>query len=72
MKKIFISHTSKDKPIIQAFIDDILVGLLAVKISEIFCTTTDGTRIKSGEDWRNSIQEHLKHAKVTFLIITPY
>lgn len=54
MKKIFISHASKDAKIMQAFIKDILYGALSIKISEIFCTTTDGTKIKSGSDWRNS------------------
>lgn len=55
----------------QAFIDEILVGALSVKISEIFCTTTDGTKIISGEDWRNSIRDALIASKITFLIITP-
>lgn len=71
MKKIFISHSSKDAAIMQAFIDDILHGALSVKISEIFCTTTDGTKIKSGSDWRNSIKDALISAKITFLLITP-
>jgi len=71
-KKIFISHSSKDRPIIESFIDDILVGALAIKLNDIFCTTTDGTKIKSGDDWRNSIKEHLVNSEITFLIITPY
>ncbi|MCO5241239.1 MAG: toll/interleukin-1 receptor domain-containing protein [Chitinophagaceae bacterium] len=72
MRQVFISHSSKDEPIVKAFIDDILVGSLAVKVSDIFCTTTDGTKIVSGDDWRNSIQEHLANAKITFLIITSF
>jgi len=71
MKRIFISHASKDNEIVQAFIDELLVGALAVKVTDIFCTTTDGTKIKSGEDWRNEIKEHLVKAKITFLFITP-
>ncbi len=71
VKKVFISHASKDKEIVDAFIDDLLVGALAVKLSDIFCTSTDGTKIPSGEDWRNQIRENLIGAKVTFLIITP-
>lgn len=71
MKRIFISHASKDKEIVQAFMDEILIGALGIKITDIFCTTTDGTKIKSGNDWRNDIQEHLVDSKVTFLIITP-
>ncbi len=71
MERIFISHASADAYIIQRLIDDILVGALAVKISDIFCTTTDGTKIKSGRDWRNAIRDHLINAKITFIIITP-
>jgi len=71
LKKIFISHASKDQKIIKAFIDDILHGALSVKISQIFCTTTDGTKIESGEDWRNSIRDALIDSRITFLIISP-
>lgn len=71
MKRIFISHASADEPIIKSLIDDLLIGALSVKVSDIFCTTTDGMKIGSGEDWRNSIQEALQKSKVTILIITP-
>ena len=71
MKKIFISHASTDEPIIRSLIDDLLVGALSVKVSDIFCATTDGTKIESGENWRNSIQAALQNSKVTLLIITP-
>jgi hypothetical protein len=71
MKRIFISHASKDIEIVQAFMNEILIGALGIKITDIFCTTTDGTKIKSGNDWRNDIKEHLIGSKVTFLIITP-
>jgi hypothetical protein len=71
MKKVFISHASKDKEIVEAFVDDLLVGALAVKLTDIFCTSTDGTKIPSGDDWRNQIKNNLLDAKITFLIITP-
>lgn len=70
-KTVFISHASKDKEIVDAFVDVILQGGLSVPINEIFCVSTDGTKIESGEDWRNSILESLNSAKVNFLIITP-
>ena len=70
-KSVFISHASKDKEIVDAFVDLILHGSLSVPIDEIFCVSTDGTKIKSGADWRDSINESLLSAKVNFLIITP-
>lgn len=47
------------------------MGALSVPIDKIFCVSTDGTKIKSGSDWRDSIKESLLSAKVNFLIITP-
>lgn len=70
-KTVFISHATKDKEIIDAFVDIILHGALNISIEEIFCTSTDGTKIESGADWRNSIRDSLMSAKINFLIITP-
>lgn len=70
-KKIFISHASIDKPIVQEFIDLILHGSLSVGIDDIFSSTIEGTKIESGDDWRDSIKENLISAKITFIIITP-
>lgn len=68
---IFISHATKDKEIVEAFVELLLIGALSVPIDKIFCVSTDGTKIKSGSDWRDSINESLLSAKVNFLIITP-
>lgn len=70
-REIFISHSSGDKFIVNSFIDDILIGALGIKITNIFCTSTDGAKITSGEDWRNEIRSNLISSKVTFLMITP-
>jgi hypothetical protein len=70
-KSIFISHASKDKEIIDALVDIILHGALSVSIDKIFCISTDGTKIISGADWRDSINDSLLSAKINFLIITP-
>lgn len=71
MQEVFISHSSKDLDIVNAFIDEILVGALAIQVNDIFCTSTEGTKIKSGDDWRKSIRLHLKNSRIIFLIITP-
>ena len=70
-KKIFISHSIKDKEIANAFVDVILQNALSVPISEIFCVSADGMKIKSGDDWRNSIKRNILSAKINFLLITP-
>jgi len=72
MKRIFISHASKDKEIIDGFIDLILQNGMGIGVDDIFCTSSEGMKILSGEDWRQSIQENLAHSKVIILIISPY
>ncbi len=71
VKNVFISHSSKDKEIADAFVDIILHGAMSIDLDEIFCISTEGTKIKSGDNWRDSIKSSLISSKVTFLIITP-
>jgi len=72
MKKVFISHSIKDKEIVDAFVDLILQGAMSIDLKEIFCVSTEGTKIKSGENWRDVIKDSLISSKVTFIIITPH
>lgn len=69
-KKIFISHSSNDKDVIQKFVDHIL--LLGVGLSEddIFCTSIEEMGIKNGEDLRKHIRENIQSADFSFLIIS--
>jgi hypothetical protein len=68
---IFISHSGQDKQIVDDFIDLILLGGLSVPIDKIFSSSSDGTKIKSGTDWRDSILSALQNAKINFLFISP-
>ena len=69
--EIFVSHAVKDKEIADAFVDVILCGGLTVHVTQIFCVSTDGTKIKSGDDWRNSIKESIHSSKIIFMLISP-
>ncbi|MBO6273447.1 TIR domain-containing protein [bacterium] len=71
IEKIFISHASKDKTIVDIFVDKILVCGMGFSNNDIFCTSLEGLGIKTGEDWRNEIHKHLCNAKVVILLITP-
>ncbi len=68
--KIFISHSNKDKVLVQKFIDHVLMLGLGIKREEIFCTSLDGMGIKSGEDFKKAIYTELEGAKAVFQIIT--
>ena len=68
-KKIFVSHSSKDKEIVEAFITLLTrgAGLLQDKI---FCTSIDGMKIKNGEDIRKHIQENVNNADFAILLVS--
>lgn len=69
-KKIFISHSSKDKAIVQLFVDDILQLGIGLKPEHIFCTSIEDMGIKNGEDIRKHIHENIKNADYSFLLIS--
>ena len=71
MDKIFISHSTKDKTIVESFVAKIL--LLGIGLSEdnVFCSSSEGMNIKSGEDWRGRIKDELTQAKIILLMISP-
>ena len=69
-KKIFISHSSKDKAIVQLFVDYILQLGIGLKPEQIFCTSIEDMGIKNGEDIRNHILNNMKNADYSFLLIS--
>jgi len=69
-KKIFISHSSKDKHIVQIFVDDILQLGIGLKPEHIFCTSIEDMGIKNGEDIRRHIHDNIKNADYSILLIS--
>jgi hypothetical protein len=69
--QLFISHSSKDKTIVDSFVDNILKLGIGFSDNAIFCTSSEGMGIKSGEDWREKIKAAFNQAEVIILIITP-
>lgn len=68
--KIFISHSSKDKAIVQLFVDDILQLGIGLRPEHIFCTSIEDMGIKNGEDIRKHIHENIKNADYSILLIS--
>jgi len=69
--KFFISHSSKDSALVELFINHILKLGLGLRNNEIFCTSIDGTGIKSGEDFKDRIKNELLKCKVVIQIMSP-
>ena len=68
---IFISHSSKDKVLVDTFVDKILICGMGFHHNDIFCTSIEGLGIKTGADWREEIKSHLAETQVVILMITP-
>ena len=68
-KKVFISHSSKDKEIVEAFITLLTRGA-GLSQDDIFCTSIDGMKITNGEDIRKHIQENVNGADFAILLVS--
>lgn len=69
-KRIFISHSSKDKQYITKFVNQILCLGVGVSPDDIFCTSIEDLSIKNGKDIRNHIHDNIKSAEYSFLMIS--
>ena len=69
-KRIFISHSSKDKQIVSNFIDHILCLGIGINRTDIFCTSIEDIAIRNGEDIRAHIQGNIRCADFSFLLIS--
>ena len=69
-KKIFISHSSKDKDVVEKFIDHILMLGIGLSSDDIFCTSIEDLAIKNGEEIRNHIQSNIQNADFSILLIS--
>lgn len=67
---IFISHSSRDKVLIDQFVKEILVLGCGIKQDLIYCTSIEGLGIRNGEDFREHIKIHLKQSKYAFVFIS--
>lgn len=69
LRKFFISHSSKDRAIVNGFIKEVLKIGCGFKDSDIFCTL-DSTVIRTGDDFREKIVENMKSCDFILLFIS--
>lgn len=70
LARIFISHSSLNKAIVDKFIDHILRLGLNVSPDRIFCTSVQGMDIRSGEDFKQRIKSELESAGAVFQFLS--
>lgn len=68
-KKFFISHSSSDKEIVNAFIKEILMLGCGFKYDDIFCTL-DTTSIRTGDFFRDEIVKNMRECDYILLFIS--
>lgn len=68
--KIFISHSSKDKPIVESFITYVLRLGCGLQPQNILCTSIESTGIKTGKDIRTYLRKQLQSCDYVFFMIS--
>lgn len=69
-KLVFISHSSKDKKYVTDFVNHILCLGIGLSPDDIFCTSIEDMTMRNGEDIRMHIQENIRSAEYSFLLIS--
>lgn len=69
-KKIFISHSSKDRDIVVPFINYILRLGIGLESEDIVCTSFEPTTMSNGEDIRKYIKDNIRSADFCLLMIS--
>lgn len=69
-KRVFISHSSKDEPIVTLFVEKILQAGSDVKVSEITYTSQEDMGIMNGDDIPESIKTGIKECDIFFMMIS--
>lgn len=64
MAKYFISHSAKDKEIVNEFLD--IFEVFPIPEGDIFCTSREGDDITTGDDFVKAIKDELSDAKYVF------
>lgn len=69
--KIFISHATKNHEVVAKFCDLILQNALQINTTkEVFNTSLEGSKPKTGQDFRECIKEELINAKLVLQFIS--
>ncbi len=68
-KKIFISHSSLDKEVVEAFVMMLCLGT-GLKMDDIFCTSIEGIAVENGKNIREHIKTNINYADFAILMVS--
>ena len=69
MKSLFVSHAVKDKALVDAFIE-LLEGGIGISKNAIFCSSSEGQGIPTGEDFAPYMRMRLQKAALVIALIS--
>ena len=69
MESLFISHAVKDKPLVDAFIE-LLEGGIGINKNAIFCSSSEGQGIPTGEDFAPYMRTRLQNAALVIALVS--
>lgn len=69
-KKIFISHASKDKKLIDKFVDSIILLGMGIETETIAYTSREGTGVPLGDSIPLFIQDNIASADIVLLMLS--
>jgi len=68
VSKIFISHSSKDKPVVSEIVH--LLSLIGLQDHSIFCTSLEGYGITLGEDWFKTLKSEVSGDAIVLFVLS--
>lgn len=70
MRKVFLSHASADRALVDAFVDLLQVGI-GIPHDSVFCSSLKGQGIPTGKDFKEHIRTSLADAPLVVALISP-
>ncbi len=71
-KKIFISHSSQDKPLVDALVNILLDNGCQIERDVIYCSSIEGMKTLPGDpDFIRDLKDKLQDAKLIILLLSP-
>lgn len=71
VKRLFLSHSYKDRKIADRIIKHLLLPIFEIDKNDIFYTSNRETGIEISINWRNKIKGYLKACDIYIALITP-
>ncbi len=69
-KSLFISHATKDKDLVEDFVEIILQIGMDIPANDIFCSSLSGMGIPSGKNFIDYIKEQIQQPKVVIVFFS--